>query len=75
MWKRLIAEGLVIVAGVLIALAADRWTQGLDETEQETIILGQLLAEFEQADSILREGADLAEGRLAQAELVACSPP
>lgn len=69
-WKRLFAEGLVIVAGVFIALAADRWVQTADEYEQEAAYLAQLLDEFEQTESILLAAAEEAERRQAQAELV-----
>jgi hypothetical protein len=41
-WARLLAEGAVIVAGVLIALTADRWMQGRDDRELEREYLVQL---------------------------------
>lgn len=69
-WTRLLAEGAVIVAGVLIALAADRWMQGLDDRRLEREYLAQLLDDFENADSALTWGVRFAERRLAYADLV-----
>ena len=34
-WARVLGELVVIVAGILIALAADAWWQGLADEEQE----------------------------------------
>ena len=67
---RLVAEGVVIVAGVLIALGADRWMQQLDARELEREYLEQLLDDFIQVDSILQRSAADWERRQEQAEVV-----
>lgn len=69
-WGRLLAEGAVIVAGVLIALTADRWMQDRDDRELEREYLVQLLDDFETADSTLTWAIAFAEARLEYAELV-----
>ena len=69
-WGRLVAEGVVIVAGVLIALAADRFVQGLDERNLEEAYLQRLLGEFEQARTDLNLVVQEAEGRLEGAQFV-----
>lgn len=61
----------MIIAGVLIALAADRWVQAIDEREEGTNYLTRLSAEFRAADSILVEATELARLRQARAQLVA----
>ena len=70
-WGRLAAEGLVIIAGVLIALAADRWVQAMDEREEGAAYLARLSTEFQATDSILVEATKLARVRQARAQLVA----
>lgn len=47
---RLAAEGLVIVAGVLIALAVDRWAAAIDDRALEASYLSRLIENLE-ADS------------------------
>jgi hypothetical protein len=51
---RLAAELLVIVLGVLLALAADRWNQGRADTAAEAAYLERLMSEI-RADSIQME--------------------
>lgn len=47
-WKRLIAELAVIVAGVLIALAANSWWERRQESRRAEEYLQQLLSDFRQ---------------------------
>jgi hypothetical protein len=53
-WKRLFAELAVIVAGVLIALAADAWWEGRLERAEARDYLQQLLVDFEETEQRLR---------------------
>jgi hypothetical protein len=45
-WRRLGAEFLVIVTGVMAALAADRWASNRDEAKQQRFHLQQLESNF-----------------------------
>jgi len=56
------------VAGVLIALAGDRFVQGLEDEALETAYLGRLLTEFEGAHGALSGAALWAEQRQQSAE-------
>ena len=56
------------MAGVLIALAGDRFVQGIEDEELETAYLGRLLTEFEQAHIDLSGAALRAEERREYAE-------
>jgi hypothetical protein len=53
-WKRLIAELAVIVAGVLIALAADSWWEQRQERQRAEEYLQQLLNDFRQTERQLQ---------------------
>lgn len=64
---RLGAEGLVIVLGVLVALAVDRWATGLDERTLEESYIEHLVENFS-ADSVqLATSVEEAESRRALA--------
>ncbi len=56
-WVKVLSEGAVIVAGILIALAVDSWWDGRVERRDEQDALGELQAEFQdnaaQLDSVL----------------------
>jgi hypothetical protein len=52
-WKRLFAELAVIVAGVLIALAADAWWERRLEREEARDYLQQLLVDFQETEQRL----------------------
>jgi hypothetical protein len=54
LWKRLTAEFFVIVLGVLVALAADRWNQARSDAELDAAYLERFTAEI-RADSIRAE--------------------
>jgi len=69
-WRRLLAEGVVIVLGVLIALAVDRYAQGIDDRRLEQQYLAQLLDEFEQIHEMLENSAHFAETRQGYTEVV-----
>jgi hypothetical protein len=45
-WRRLLAEGLVIVFSILLAFGVDAWWDGHTERQRETALLTDLLAEF-----------------------------
>jgi hypothetical protein len=51
----LLGESLIIVLGVLIALAGDRAIQGLDRAALETSVLEGLMSDLQEADSVLQE--------------------
>jgi hypothetical protein len=53
-WKRLIAELAVIVAGVLIALAADSWWEQRQERQRAEAYLEQLLVDFQHTERQIR---------------------
>ena len=46
-WPRILIEGVVIVASILLALAADAWWDSVQERAVERRILGAIRAEFE----------------------------
>jgi hypothetical protein len=54
---RLIGEFVVIVLGVLVALAVDDWNQERSDRELEINLLDRMQSE------VLADGADLASGR------------
>lgn len=60
---RLVAEFIVILVGVLTALAADRWMSGLDERELEDTYLAQLVENLVADSASLAERVELAERR------------
>ncbi len=68
--KRLLAEGVVIVAGVLLALAADGWMEEREERRLEDVYWTELRADLVQGDSILEAASAMAARRLAGANLV-----
>jgi hypothetical protein len=53
-WKRLFAELAVIVAGVLIALAANSWWERRQERNHAEQYLEQLLVDFQETERRLR---------------------
>jgi len=69
-FKRLFAEGTVIVAGVLLALAADGWMEEQEERRLEDGYWGELRADLVQADSILEAAVSFAAERQAGALVV-----
>jgi hypothetical protein len=56
-WRRVATEFLIIVAGVMVALATDRWTGSLDDRIKERTHLEQLLADFRGNQEIARGSA------------------
>lgn len=73
-WRRLIAEGVVIVLSILLAFGVDAWWDGHRERVQEDTLLSNLLAGFEASrpDLIVRlDGARrMAAGNAAFRDLV-----
>jgi hypothetical protein len=69
-FKRLFAEGVVIVAGVLLALAADGWMEEREERRLEDSYWAELRADLVQADSLLEVAAQFASDRQDGALLV-----
>lgn len=74
-YRRLFAELLVIVIGVMVALAADRWVNALDEKAREDAYLGQLISNLatdsvtldfvvSRADARHRFAVEVLEGRI-----------
>jgi hypothetical protein len=63
-WKRLLAELAVIVAGVLIALAADAWWGRQQEREHAEEYLEQLLADLQKTKGRLRATIEADSTRL-----------
>jgi hypothetical protein len=55
-WRRLLAEGMVIVFSILLAFGVDAWWEGHTERRREAALLSDLLAEFEasRADLVAR---------------------
>lgn len=54
-WKRALGELVLIVGGVLIALALDSWWQGREDRDREAAYLHQLLADLRETQSRLEE--------------------
>lgn len=52
-WKRFLGELVLIVGGVLIALAIDSWWEGHQEREQERAYLDQLLVDLRETEDRL----------------------
>ena len=46
MLGRAALEASVILVGVMLALAADRWVMGLDERAQESDVLERMVADL-----------------------------
>jgi hypothetical protein len=65
MLARAAVEAAVILVGVMIALAADRWVQGLDERAQESDIVGRLAEDLQSDSAII--ASRLADARSKQA--------
>lgn len=53
-WKRALGELVLIVGGVLIALALDSWREGRHETQQEVAYLEQLLLDLRETEERLQ---------------------
>lgn len=45
-WRRILAEGAVIVASILLALAGDAWWGGVQDRQDERALAESLLEEF-----------------------------
>jgi hypothetical protein len=69
-WRRLLAELAVIVAGVLIALAADAWWGRLQERKHAEEYLEQLLVDLQQTAGRLRGTIEADSTRLEQVSTV-----
>ena len=52
-WPRISVEGIVIVASILLALAADAWWDGVQERAEERKVISAIRAEFEMNLEIL----------------------
>ena len=53
-WRRVLAEGVVIVGSILLALSADAWWDARKERRDERVALEQLHDEFSQNQESLR---------------------
>jgi hypothetical protein len=62
-YGRLFAELFVIVLGVMVALAGDRWVSALDERDREVSYLQQLVSNLEADSVVLEVVVDTAEAR------------
>jgi hypothetical protein len=73
-WRRLLAEGLLIVVSILLAFGVDAWWEARTERQREAALLSDLLSEFQasRADLVARlEGARrMARGNAALRDLV-----
>jgi hypothetical protein len=58
-WPHILAEGVVIVASILLALAADAWWDGVQERAEEREILSSLRAEFVTNQKVLAQTAGI----------------
>lgn len=56
-WPHILAEGVVIVASILLALTADAWWDGVQERAEEREILSSLRAEFVTNQKVLAQTA------------------
>jgi len=58
-WPHILAEGVVIIASILLALATDAWWDGVQERAEEREILSSLRAEFEANQEVLARTAGI----------------
>ena len=63
--RRGATELVVVIAGVLIALSADRWVQALDDRERERTQLGWIASDLEADSAILAGAIESSEQRIA----------
>ena len=56
--KRIVAEFLLIVLGVVAALGVDRWVQGVDESRAEREYLALVLSDLEANVAIFEQMAE-----------------
>jgi hypothetical protein len=66
-WKRLTIEALVIVVSILLALAADAWWDGLQQREDETVMLQSLLNDLTQKQITLADNRRLNDAMMESA--------
>lgn len=57
-WRRVLGELVVIVAGVLIALALDSWWESHQDRERESAYLSQLLKDLRETEARLQTVID-----------------
>ena len=62
-WTRVLIEGVVIIASILLAFGIDAWWEGRDEARREQRHLAALFAEFEQNAALLQEAREYYEAR------------
>jgi len=60
-WSRFLAEGLLIVASILLAFSIDAWWDGRQEDDQRRALLSGLATEFESVQDDLAEAVSRAE--------------
>lgn len=69
-WRRIAIEFLIIVAGVMVALATDRWAVSLENQRKEHAHLEQLRADFQDNELIAKGAAGYKESLGASASAV-----
>jgi hypothetical protein len=75
-WLRILVEGAVIVASVLLALAADAWWDGRQERQEETSVLVGLQSDFRATLEVIERSRTASEETAAAAEqLLALTGP
>lgn len=65
-WKRALAELVLIIGGVLIALALDAWREERHERQQEVAYLQQLLLDLQETEERLQVSIAGDSGQLDQ---------
>ena len=63
-WSRVLVEGVVVVASILIALAVDAWWDGVQQRRIERTYIGQLTADIETLDEEVSRWLTLEERHL-----------
>jgi len=54
-WRRILAESVLIVASILLALAADAWWDSRGNRARERVLLGSMVDEFEASRPLLQD--------------------
>jgi hypothetical protein len=68
--KRLAAELVIIVTGILLALAINTWWQGVETRDREQDYLADLVVDFEENALRLQDAIDLASEIMTEAQIL-----
>jgi len=69
-WTRVLVEGVVIVASILLALAADAWRQDRTDRREERAIIGRLISDLEADQQAVDQGLRIVADKQARLQRV-----